>query len=42
MPKIGKNYKKYQKLREKIEERKKEIEKGESFTHEEIWEKLNL
>ncbi len=34
--------KKYQKLREEIEERKKEIEKGEVFTHEEIWKKLNV
>jgi len=34
--------KKYQKLREEIEERKKEIERGEVFTHEEIWEKLNV
>ena len=33
--------KKYQKLRKEIEERKKEIERGEIFTHEEIWEKLN-
>ena len=34
--------KKYQKLREEIEEREKEIERGEIFTHEEIWEKLNV
>ena len=32
--------KKYQKLREEIEEREKEIERGEIFTHEEIWEKI--
>ena len=35
-------HKKYQKLREEIEEREKEIERGEIFTHEEIWEKLNV
>ena len=34
--------KKYQKLREEIEEREKEIERGEIFNHEEIWEKLNV
>ena len=34
--------KKYQKLRKEIEERKKEIERGEVFTHEEIWKKLNV
>ena len=33
---------KYQKLRKEIEERKKEIEKGEILTHEEIWNKLNV
>ena len=33
---------KYQKLRKEIEERKKEIEKREIFTHEEIWKKLNV
>ena len=35
-------HKKYQKLRKEIEEREKEIERGEIFTHEEIWEKLNV
>ena len=35
-------HKKYQKLREEIEKREKEIERGEIFTHEEIWEKLNV
>ena len=34
--------KKYQKLREEIEERKKEITRGEVLTHGEIWEKLNV
>ena len=34
--------KKYQKLKEEIEEREKEIERGEILTHEEIWEKLNV
>ncbi|HDD45307.1 MAG TPA: hypothetical protein ENG63_10695 [Candidatus Desulfofervidus auxilii] len=34
--------KKYQKLRKEIEERKKEVERGEVFTHEEIWKKLNV
>ncbi|OAQ21084.1 hypothetical protein [Thermosulfurimonas dismutans] len=33
---------KYQKLKREIEERKKEIENGEVFTHEEIWKKLNV
>ena len=33
---------KYQKLKKEIEERKREIEKGEVFTHEEIWKKLNV
>jgi len=33
---------KYQKLKKEIEERKKEIEKGEILTHEEIWNKLNV
>ena len=33
-------HKKYQKLRKEIEEREKEIERGEIFTHEEIWEKI--
>ena len=31
---------KYLKLRKEIEERKREIEVGESFTHEEMWDKL--
>jgi len=34
--------KKYQKLKKEIEERKKEIEKGEILTHEEIWNRLNV
>ena len=29
--------KKYKKLRKEIEERRKEIEKGEILSHEEIW-----
>jgi len=33
---------KYQKLKKEIEERKKEIEKGEILTHEEMWNKLNV
>jgi len=33
---------KYRKLKKEIEERKKEIEKGEILTHEEIWNKLNV
>lgn len=33
---------KYQKLKKEIEERKKEIEKGEILTHEEIWNRLNV
>ena len=33
---------KYQKLKKEIEERKREIEKGEILTHEEIWNKLNV
>ena len=31
---------KYKKLKEEIEDRKKEIERGEIFTHDEIWNKL--
>ncbi|OAG27009.1 hypothetical protein [Thermodesulfatator autotrophicus] len=33
---------KYQKLKKEIEQRKKEIEKGEVLTHEEIWNKLDV
>ena len=34
--------KKYRKLKEEIENRKKEIERGEIFTHDEIWNKLDV
>ena len=30
------------KIKKKIEKRRKEIERGEFFIHEEIWEKLNV
>ena len=33
---------KYKKLKEEIEIRKKEIEKGEILTHEEIWKRLDV
>ena len=33
---------KYRKLKEEIEDRKKEIERGEIFTHDEIWNKLDV
>jgi len=33
---------KYKKLREEIEIRKEEIEKGETLSHEEIWKQLNV
>ena len=33
---------KYKKLRQEIEERRKEIVKGEVLTHNEIWQQLNV
>ncbi|GAB6888903.1 hypothetical protein JCM13304A_24030 [Desulfothermus okinawensis JCM 13304] len=36
------NQEKYRKLKEEVELRKKEIERGEIFTHEEIWNKIDV
>ncbi len=36
------NKTKYRKLKEEIEERRKEIERGDTLSHSEIWDQLDV
>ena len=40
--KILLDQKKYEKLKKELEQRRTEIKKGQTLTHDEIWKKLNV